>query len=175
MEKVNKLNQNGSYYKLDSSDDGERLYKLIISSNKNKLINDIETICNEANIDTETQSIIMTRIGQGQFRNQLIEYWNGCSVTNCRLTEVLVASHIKPWKDSTDTERLDVYNGLLLLSTIDKLFDKGYISFDNKGSIIISSFIEDYEVLGINEDMNIEVKKEHIKYLNFHRKNIFIN
>ncbi len=175
--KINKLGVNGRIYLFKNEDYGEKLYNIILKKNQtiDSTTQDIKTICNEANIDTETQSIIMTRIGQGQFRDDLIDYWGGCSVTNCQLTEVLVASHIKPWKDSSDIERLDVYNGLLLLATLDKLFDRGYISFDNEGKIIISTLINDYNIIGINKNMSIDIETEHKKYLKFHRENIFIS
>ena len=90
-------------------------------------------------MSTEAEALVKARVGQGKFRNNLIEYWKGCSVTNCKYITILIASHIKPWKDSSNKERLDVYNGLLLLPNIDKLFDKGYISFRDTGKIMISS------------------------------------
>lgn len=170
---INNLGANGRIYLFKQKDNGQKLYNLIMYTN-NSIIKDFENILGTSNFNTETKSTILTRIGQGKFRDDLIEYWDGCSITNCKLTEVLVASHIKPWKDSSDNERLDVYNGLLLLATIDKLFDKGYITFDNKGKITISTLIDDYDVLGINEDMCIKIEKEHKKYLQFHRENIFI-
>jgi hypothetical protein len=63
---------------------------------------------------TDREQMVSVRVGQPQFRQRLIAYWNGCSVTGCTLLAALRASHIKPWRDSTNTERLDVYNGLLL-------------------------------------------------------------
>jgi 5-methylcytosine-specific restriction protein A len=56
---------------------------------------------------------------------------------------LLKASHIKPWRDSDNAERLDIYNGLLLIPNLDSAFDKGYISFDDGGKIIISDMIKD--------------------------------
>jgi hypothetical protein len=85
---------------------------------------------------TEKQAVTKARIGQGIFRQLLLEMWEGCAVTDIRLPNVLRASHIKPWRFSTNSERLDPYNGLLLLPQYDQLFDKGLISFDNKGPVI---------------------------------------
>jgi predicted restriction endonuclease len=78
-----------------------------------------------------------------------------------------VASHIKPWAKSNNEERLDPYNGLLLLANIDKAFDLGYISFDDRGLILISEQLDDYQSLGINEQMNVLLAKQHQDYLAF--------
>lgn len=126
---------------------------------------------------TEKQNLTLSRIGQGKFRNQLIEYWSGCSITKLDKLNLLVASHIKPWKKSDNFERLDVYNGLLLLPNYDKLFDKGYINFDNKGKIKISSFLEDKDlkILNISPEVKlINIESKHIEYLEYHREHCFI-
>ncbi|MDX1521473.1 MAG: HNH endonuclease signature motif containing protein, partial [Anaerolineae bacterium] len=65
--------------------------------------------------DTEREAIIQSRIGQGKFRTMLINYWQCCAVTGCQNETLLRASHIKPWRNSKNEERLDVYNGLLLI------------------------------------------------------------
>ena len=70
-------------------------------------------------------------------------------------------------------KRLDKYNGFLLIPKLDKLFDKGYISFDDEGKIMISDELNNFEELGINKNMKIEIENEHKKYLHFHRENIF--
>jgi len=150
--------------------------KIDVKHLNNYLIEDIENILdNEISIDTEKEELIKCRIGQGKFRDYLIEYWKGCSVTNFQDIEILVASHIKPWRSSSSKERLDVYNGLLLTPNLDKLFDKGYISFDDNGKILISKSLKNYQVLGINTDMKINITEEHKKYLTFHREQIFKN
>lgn len=148
--------------------------KIEIKHLDNFLFEDIEEILgNEISIDTEKEEMVKCRIGQGKFRDQLIEYWKGCSVTNFQKVELLVASHIKPWRGSSNKERLDKFNGLLLVPNLDKLFDKGYISFDNGGKIIISKDLIDYEILGINPNMTIHIEEEHKKYLEFHRSDVF--
>lgn len=72
--------------------------------------------------ETEKDSIIKARIGQGIFRQQLIQLWGGCSVTGFKNEKFLKASHIKPWRDSSNQERLDKYNGLLLVPNLDRSF-----------------------------------------------------
>lgn len=127
--------------------------------------------------ETEKESLVKSRIGQGLFRKQLIEYWNGCSVTACETIPLLMASHIKPWRKSNNAERLDVYNGLLLTPNLDKLFDKGYISFNKKGRIICSDSLSssEYKALGITKDMELKhIDDEHQIFLEFHRNNCLL-
>ncbi|MCQ3938985.1 MAG: hypothetical protein DPW18_18350 [Chloroflexi bacterium] len=126
--------------------------------------------------ETTREAVIQSRIGQGQFRTSLIGYWQGCSVSGCTQFEILKASHIKPWRYSTNEERLDVFNGLLLLPNMDTCFDSGFISFDDDGKIVISSKLSEATLLqlGINTDLKLSrVEEKHKAYLRFHRENIF--
>ncbi len=124
---------------------------------------------------TDTEKTIMTnaRMGQGRFREQLVAMWNGCAVTGYSDKRLLVASHIKPWSKSNNQERLDKFNGLLLLANLDKAFDLGFISFADSGQVMISSQLEWPEVLGIDEGMAFHVMQEHRQYLDFHRSGLF--
>lgn len=126
--------------------------------------------------DTERESIVQSRIGQGEFRTNLIKYWEKCSVTGCELLRVLKASHIKPWRCSDNIERLDKFNGLLLIPNLDSAFDTGLISFDNEGKILISNLLgdNDRKELGIHTKLHIrKIETPHIKYLEYHRRNVF--
>ena len=80
----------------------------------------------------------LVRLNQCKFRKELIQYWGGCSVTGFTDEKLLIASHIKPWRNATDKEQLNPFNGLLLIPQLDYLFDKGYISFSDSGKIILS-------------------------------------
>lgn len=129
---------------------------------------------------TEAERLQKYRIGQNKFRNSLVEYWSGkCAVSQLDLTEILVASHIKPWAECTsDYERLDIYNGLLLSPIYDALFDKGLIGFTNNGEILISSNINIMQrrllnLTGLEKIQGLETK--HHKYLEWHRKYWFKN
>jgi len=134
---------------------------------------DISEIINRTNIGlTEKRALILSRIGQGTFRKSLVNYWTGCCVTHCPHTQLLVASHIKPWKISTDEERLNKFNGLLLTPNLDKVFDSGWISFSNGGDIIISKYFKEFNSFGIDKRMKFEAAEEHEPYLDFHRQNI---
>ena len=135
---------------------------------------DVEIILADQNIEnTEKASLLKTRIGQGSFRQKLIALWGGCAVSGYKDLSLLVASHIKPWRASTNAERLDQYNGLLLIPTLDKVFDLGFISFDANGRILISPMLNQPIDLGINETMKIRLQEAHQGYMSFHRKNVF--
>ena len=126
--------------------------------------------------ETEREAIIQSRIGQGRFRAKLKNYWRGCAVTSCQRVELLRASHIKPWRSSSNEERLDVYNGLLLIPNLDVAFDNGLVSFATDGKIIISDLLteDDKLKLGIHSDMRIsKIDKQHHKYLEYHKQNVF--
>ncbi len=149
-------------------------YKYFITAKENNLVDDIEAIRKDRTI-SETQKELLTfaRIGQGKYRKDLIGLWGKCSVSECNMTDLLIASHIKPWSESSNEEKLDPYNGLLLLPNYDKLFDKHLISFDDDGKIIISPQIkkEEYKVLGISpKDKLFKIFDENKPYLKIHRE-----
>ena len=124
---------------------------------------------------SEREAIVKARIGQGRFRQNLIEYWSACAVTGCKDDALLRASHIKPWSKATLEERLDLYNGLLLSPTLDACLDSGYVSFDDEGRILISERLtaDDAEALGISSKMRLHrIEPKHKKYLAFHREHI---
>ena len=123
--------------------------------------------------DTEKATLVNTRIGQGQFRKQLIAQWGGCAVTGYPDTRFLVASHIKPWSKADNKERLDPFNGLLLLPNLDKVFDLGYISFEASGQIRVSAELEALETLGIHDQLKADLAQEHQGYLEYHRHEVF--
>ncbi len=92
--------------------------------------------------ETERTAIIQSRVGQGVFRKSIMEKYDGrCLITGVDLPKLLVASHIKPWAVSSNNERLNSENGLLLSATYDRLFDCGLITFNTTGRIYLSSFI----------------------------------
>lgn len=142
------------------------------------IITEIKAVENDNTIKmTEKDSIVKSRIGQGIFRKGLIEYWHGCAISQCPLTWMLIASHIKPWRDADNQERLDSYNGLLLLPNYDKLFDLGYISFNSKGKIMYSRLLDkfDRETIGLTNNLHlVKLEEQHLKYLKYHNDNCFL-
>lgn len=144
------------------------------------LIEDIESHKQEYEslAKTEQESIIKSRIGQGIFRTKLIELWGGCSVTGLSNLSLLRASHIKPWRDCSNQERLDPMNGLLLQPTLDHLFDSGFITFEDDGYIRISGQLshEDMELLHITQSINLREMPDGLRaYLRYHREHVFKN
>ena len=151
------------------------VFKLIgydeISTDIDQAYEELQTLT-----ETEKDAVIRARIGQGDFRRQLIRYWKGCAVTGITNTSFLKASHIKPWRESNNKERLDVYNGLLLTPNLDLLFDLGHVSFKNNGEMILSKLLsnEDKLFMGINKKLALKkINPRHLKYLKYHRENIF--
>lgn len=126
--------------------------------------------------ETEKDAIIKSRVGQGLFRKKAIDLWRTCSVTGFAKKNLLIASHIKPWKGSTNDERITSHNSLLLLPTLDRLFDKGYISFETGGKIMISSKINliDLKKANITTDMRLrEVPSVIQPFLEHHHNYVF--
>ena len=126
--------------------------------------------------DTSKLRVVESRIGQVKFRKDLLKYWKTCAVTGFKGERLLRASHIKPWTIANSTERLDSFNGLLLIPNLDALFDGGFISFDRQGKIVISSQIPgtEYAVLGLATEMKLrKIYGAHAPYLAFHFENIF--
>lgn len=124
---------------------------------------------------TERNGIVLSRVGQGYYREQLLKKWNyKCAVTGSSLTNILIASHIVPWKNATDEERLNANNGILLSPNYDALFDKGLITFNDDGSIVFSDIISSKELiaLGIDKNASIKVNEEMKPFLKKHRNSL---
>lgn len=125
----------------------------------------------EENIpQTSKAAYVLQRIGQNIFRKELLKKFKHCPLTGIQLNELLRASHIKPWSISSNSERLDSANGILLAAHVDILFDKGFISFDDEGNLLSKN--DDVESL--LEQMNVKTRKielpiESKKYLKWHR------
>lgn len=135
---------------------------------------DIDSIISDPDISsTEKSGFVKARIGQGTFRQRLIGLWGGCSVTGFKDSNLLVASHIKPWRASSNAERLDKFNGLLLIPNLDRAFDAGLITFGNDGAIRISPQMSEPEKLGIAPDLCVALKPENEIYMAFHRVEVF--
>ena len=128
----------------------------------------------EVNKETVTEVITKHRTGQQKYRKDLLKKWdNQCAVTRINIESILIASHIKSFKESDFKERYDVENGILLSPTLDALFDRHLISFKEKGSILLSGKImaSDFQKLGISLEMRLKtVTPGMIKYLKIHQK-----
>ena len=111
------------------------------------LVPDIEAIkADEGLTRTTRDALISARVGQGEFRTQVLNAWGcRCAATGCSVVEIIRASHIKPWRDSTNSERLDPNNGLPLIATLDALFDVGLITFELDGTLLCSALLPERE------------------------------
>ncbi|CAN5496147.1 hypothetical protein BH10PSE12_BH10PSE12_07840 [soil metagenome] len=127
---------------------------------------------------TQTERLQAARRGQGGFRDALMIQWNRrCPIAGVDHPALLRASHIKPWRGANDVEKLDPYNGLLLCAHIDALFDKGLVSFDSDGQILLSSGVSDDNLnrLGLSRDTRlIGLDPKHEPYLQLHRSQILL-
>ena len=117
------------------------------SSTWQTLIQDFDAVNNDAKLTVTTRdALISARVGQGEFRAQVLNAWSErCAATRCSVIEIIRASHIKPWRDSTNPERLDPNNGLPLIATLDALFDAGLITFELDGTLLCSALLPESE------------------------------
>ena len=129
--------------------------------------------------ETERQAIVLARRGQGLFKQRVMQIERACRITGVTSEEHLRASHCKPWRDATNEERLDGKNGLLLTPSIDHLFDRGFIGFEDGGRLIISPVAhrESLQRMGIESQRALNVGtfssgQQH--YLEFHRTNVLL-
>lgn len=117
------------------------------------------------------------RIGQGAYRQKLMEESSECIITRVNDERILIASHIKPWSVSDEREKIDHNNGLALTPTYDRLFDQGFISFEDDGTILLSPYISPLNLKKLNlakdRRYNIPPSEKRKSYLIYHRENIF--
>ena len=123
----------------------------------------------------DREAVVKQRINQHIFRDRLLKKYSKCVLCGMSNPDLLTASHIKPWRDSDETERLSIYNGFLMCPNHDRLFDRGYISFNDDGSLLISDELskDDRVFLNVHEGFLIELKTENLPFLQYHRKMVF--
>ncbi|PVY89437.1 HNH endonuclease [Acidovorax sp. 99] len=128
---------------------------------------------------TEREATVKQRVGQGLFREGLMTLWGGkCAITGLDVPEMLRASHAKPWADSTDVERLDVFNGMLLAAHWDAAFDAGLVTVEANGTLKASPRLPPraLQILGGPIGLAaiaIKLHPQHAPYLDWHRSEVF--
>jgi hypothetical protein len=125
---------------------------------------------------TFREQLVRARRGQGVFRANVLLREDACRVTRVSEPRHLKASHIKPWRDATDVERLDGSNGLLLSPHVDHLFDEGYINFSSSQELVIVPEVRDklLDAWGIDAGVRVgEFSREQNAFLDYHRINVF--
>lgn len=127
---------------------------------------------------TEKQVIAKLRLKQQLFRRRLSVLERACRLTGIDDLRFLRASHIKPWRDASDGERIDPHNGLLLTPSADLLFDRGWVTFRDDGRLIVSRRLPEQ----VREKLGIDVSEgrkcgtfsaKQAEYLEYHRDCIF--
>ncbi|EGY02523.1 hypothetical protein AZA_32108 [Nitrospirillum viridazoti Y2] len=129
--------------------------------------------------ETDRTAIIRARVGQGLFRQRVSQIERRCRITGVENPTHLVASHCKPWRDASNEERLNGENGLLLTPSVDHLFDRGFIGFEDNGRLIISPAAHrpSLQRMGIkvDEPVNVggftDIQKQ---FLDFHRTSVLL-
>ena len=130
--------------------------------------------------DSQRTALVQARRGQGQFKKNVRIIETKCRITKVDRLEHLIASHCKPWRDcETYDERLDGENGLLLTPSIDHLFDRGFVSFEDNGALLISprAHRESLSRMGVPVKGVINVGSftdGQKTYLDFHRESVFL-
>lgn len=158
------------YFKLFLDYFGEEEHPMIIQNEEKKIEE------NTGITEVEREQIVKARKGQGKYREAVLQECPFCPITMVSDDRLLIASHIKPWVDSDNQEKTDPKNGFMFTPTYDFLFDRGYISFDDEGIIIISPWLSHMTISKLNLSPGKKypllpvIGRE--KYLDYHRQNI---
>ncbi|CAN5843329.1 HNH endonuclease [soil metagenome] len=136
-------------------------------------------ITNDSISETTRKALVQARRGQGKFKENVARFERECRITHVHNRTHLVASHIKPWRESDDEERLFGGNGLLLTPSIDHLFDRGFISFGDDGEVLVSPVadLESLPRMGVICDGPLfagRFNTDQQHFLDYHRKEIFL-
>ena len=141
-------------------------------------VSKLEFVDEMQEIETTKFGQVSIRIGQNSFRKKLLDKLKHCPITYLDDRRLLVASHIKPWVFSNSKEKLDVYNGFLFSPLIDKLFDRGLITFNPDKSITYSPSLSKKNIANLKLE-NTPYSKLPLEgregYLEFHRSKVFLN
>ena len=129
---------------------------------------------------TEKEAVVLARRGQGKFKEAVLRIEVRCRITKVDRIEHLRASHIRPWRDCEDhRQRLDGENGFLLTPSIDHLFDRGFISFENNGELLVSpaAHRQSLKRMGVETERRFNVgqfNQGQKQYLDYHRDSVFL-
>ena len=152
----------------------QRGFSVVLKSSfeKSQHADDVISIITSERSETMKKRLVNARLGQGGFREALLEAWNRrCAITGLDIEPALRASHIKPWRSSNDKERLDPANGLLLAASVDALFDRHLISFDSEGRTVVNRKLNCTSLAktGLLPEQKLVLSEGNKKYLEYHR------
>lgn len=159
---------------IDAAPDFEIKHFLRESEPNIEVLDDLQELENHKDISEKQRlQLAKARVGQGFFRKQVMLLGPSCRVTGVEDSRLLIASHIKPWRDSSNEERISGYNGIMLSPHVDALFDEALISFEQDGTMLTHRALPD-DVLdrwSIKKGLKVEpFIKEHSRFLEHHRK-----
>jgi len=142
-----------------------------------RLIREAEEVLNDPGLTVTEKHVLATaRVEQGIYKEQVRHFEPSCRLTGLSDSKYLIASHMRPWRDSNNTERLDGHNGLLLSPHVDHLFDRGLITFENSGQVAVSVEMNSEVPQLWQLDLTREGKRfnrEQVTYLEYHRDVVF--
>lgn len=185
---INGNGNQGIYLAAISDDLGELLLRLTktvfavadsgteTASNILQQLTDIDQLKNATDIpETQRVQLVKARVGQGLFRSLVLLKHPVCRVTGISDKRLLRASHIKPWKDSDNFERLDGNNGIMLSPHVDALFDQGLMSFEDNGRALFRNdlskeILEKWAIAPSHSSSPFELKQR--AYLKLHRERL---
>jgi hypothetical protein len=128
---------------------------------------------------TTRTALIEARVGQGLFKERVVRLERACRITFVDNPAHLIGSHIKPWRECSNDERLEGANGLLLTPNADHLFDRGFISFEDSGDVLFSPVadVRSLKRMGLDPDsppraQSFNADQRH--FLGFHRSEVFL-
>ena len=178
--KYEELSKNVFEFKLIPDFDGYTRPPALVQIER-ELINVLKKKTVDPHAVTSVERLVIARIGQMDFRKSLLSTGAKCAFTGINDTSLLIAGHIKPWAVSNSEERLSAQNGLLFTPTYDRLFNNGYISFEDDRSLLVSPLLSKNTVslLGLIEGAEIGIpllgpsNKERRGYMKYHREKIF--
>lgn len=161
-----------------------------LSYESEKLIDEYRKYRNLENanfpIGLEKETVTKHRVNQHFFREAVLSsYGSSCCITGLSNPELLIASHIKPWKNCTDVEKTNPKNGLCLNALHDRAFDFGFITISNEYKLIVSSEIKDVyngktvsDYFGVFQGKTIRLPEKFLpdkKFIEYHNECIFEN
>lgn len=158
--------------------------ELVKANEESSKAKDVEQLVNTAKKGGTKERMVMSRVNQDFFRKiVLANYTTQCAVTGICVPELLVASHIKPWRDD-EGNRLNPTNGICLSATFDRAFDQGLITIDSKYNIVFSQRLKSFYNKDFYEQEFARFEKKQIirpvkflpstEFLKFHYDNIFV-
>ena len=141
---------------------------------KAEVLDDLHHIEDDKTLpETQRLQLAKARIDQGLFRKRVMLVEPRCKVTGVEDPRLLIASHIKPWRDATNAERINGFNGIMLSPHVDALFDERLISFEGDGKMLLHPSLPKDVLSRWSIDPTANVGKFHEQqgeFLRHHRK-----